>query len=323
MKYLTPALAFLTLLLLPASVFAAETVNTQFVSLTNIPRVFDAGTVLNTPEGLSAFLNNIYRASIGIAAVIAVLQIMRAGVMYMGGDSVTEKKEAKNLIGLAIGGLILVLSPVIVFSIINPRILDLKIEGINDLDVDYRAVTGGGGGGTNPPVVTPPELRGEFYSKESTQLVAMAQLLKTTCNDAIRSSDVMDIVKNRRPRGPETEILDNATRDTVYSLYCESMSHPFIRYELGAYDPEHLGDNTHIVAKTEVAYAPGEGEKQARYESGCAADGGKLVRDPDWYWSGFGGCSEEIEKKVLDAAGKTKETHAVNCQQVEYRCVKP
>lgn len=121
MKYL-PFL--LSLLVLPALAFAADSTGTQFVPLSNVPFIQEAGNALD----LQSFLNNIYRICIGAAAALAVLQIMRAGIMYMGGDSITEKKEAKNLIAMAIGGLILVLSPVIVFSIINPEILSLKID---------------------------------------------------------------------------------------------------------------------------------------------------------------------------------------------------
>lgn len=127
MKYVRFIILFL-LASIPLAVFAQED-STKFVPLTNVPFLEAAGNASTLPK----FLNDLYRICIGLAAVIAVLQIMRAGVMYMGGDSVTEKKEAKNLIGLAIGGLILVLSPVVVFSIINPDILSLKINGIQDL----------------------------------------------------------------------------------------------------------------------------------------------------------------------------------------------
>lgn len=129
MKYLS----FVALLLLvPAAVFAQET---GFVPLTNIPFVFETGSAFN----LTSFLNGLYRLCIGAAAVIAVLQIMRAGIIYMGGDSVTEKKEAKNLIALSIGGLILVLSPVIVFSVINPEILTLKIGNLEKLGTQIKS----------------------------------------------------------------------------------------------------------------------------------------------------------------------------------------
>ena len=47
--------------------------------------------------------------------------------MYMGGDSVTETKQARALIGSSILGLVLVLSPAVVFGIINPNILNLNV----------------------------------------------------------------------------------------------------------------------------------------------------------------------------------------------------
>ena len=114
------------LLGLPLFVFAQESTS-GFIPLTNIPQLTDLGNSF----ALDNFLNQLYRISIGIAAVVAVLQIMRAGIMYMGGDSVTNKKEARDLIGLSIGGLVLVLSPFIVFSIVNPSILSLKIDTSN------------------------------------------------------------------------------------------------------------------------------------------------------------------------------------------------
>lgn len=89
-------------------------------------------------------LNNIYKICIGIAAVLAVLQIMRAGVLYMGGDSITEKKEARDLISMSVIGLVLVLAPTIVFSIINPDILQLKI-GASSLKVETTTPVNGAG----------------------------------------------------------------------------------------------------------------------------------------------------------------------------------
>ncbi|MDP3402420.1 MAG: pilin, partial [bacterium] len=132
MKYLTFLILFLGLPLLAFAQTTTGAVNTDtsFVPLTNIPFLTETGNSFS----LDSFLNGLYRISIGIAAVVAVLQIMRAGIMYMGSDSgFAEKKEAKNLIALSIGGLILVLSPVVVFSVINPEILNLKIENIEKL----------------------------------------------------------------------------------------------------------------------------------------------------------------------------------------------
>lgn len=138
---------FLLLSLIALPLFALAQENTGFIPLTNTPFIEQAGNAVD----LENMLNQLYRLCIGIAAVVAVLQIMRAGIMYMGGDSITEKKEAKNLIALSIGGLILVLSPVIVFSVINPEILSLKIGGIEKLrpaSTSTASSTDTGGTGT-------------------------------------------------------------------------------------------------------------------------------------------------------------------------------
>ncbi|MBU2158941.1 pilin [Patescibacteria group bacterium] len=326
MKYFTSTLGLLALLVVPALAFAAN----DFVPLTNIPVLFDTGNAINTPEGLSIFLNNIYKVCIGVAAVVAVLQIMRAGIMYMGGDSVTEKKDAKNLIAMSIGGLILVLSPVIVFSIINPSILTLKIEGIDALGVADRPLdvdTGGAGGGGGdddgglPPTPPAPEDMKSFFEATSAWSVAAAQLYETVCNDGTIPSSATDIIKNKRPRGPEATMSGNPPK-TLYTVYCESFSHNFTRYVLGAYDPRNLEGKV-VTVESELRYAPGEAEKQARFAGGCSADGGKLVRDADWFWSGYGGCSAAVKASVYADTSTTDETHGINCQQEEYRCVKP
>ena len=116
---------FFILGLIVAVPLLAHAQSTQnFVPLTNLPGIAEFAKSPSLPN----LLNNIYKICIGIAATLAVLQIMRAGIMYMGGDSVTEKKEARDLIAMSIIGLLLVLSPVIVFSIINPEILKLDIN---------------------------------------------------------------------------------------------------------------------------------------------------------------------------------------------------
>lgn len=115
--------------------------STAFVPLTNIPFINEAGNAGKFQD----FLNQVYKICIGLAAALAVLQIVRAGIMYMGGDSVTEKSAARNLIVQSLLGLLLVLSPVIVFTIINPSILSLKINNLKEL-----AIPASSGGATSP-----------------------------------------------------------------------------------------------------------------------------------------------------------------------------
>lgn len=120
------ALFLIAVIALPLVSLAAEsTTATQFVPLTSLPGLSD----FTSSTDLQAFLNNIYKICIGAAAALAVFQIMRAGFYFMTNKgSVSENEQAKHLLQMSIFGLLLVLSPVIVFGIINPKILSLDFN---------------------------------------------------------------------------------------------------------------------------------------------------------------------------------------------------
>ena len=103
---------------------AAPQESVGFIPLTDLPGLREVANSSTLP----VFLNNLYKLCIGAAAVLAVLQIMRGGITYMLGDSITEKKEARTLMLMSVVGLLLVLSPVIVFGLIDSRILSLQLN---------------------------------------------------------------------------------------------------------------------------------------------------------------------------------------------------
>lgn len=133
-------------LLLVVMPLAAHAQSEGFIPLTNIQNVKFVG---NQGTSLPDFLNSVYMLCIGLAAVIGVLQIMRAGVTWMTAAGSHEKiGDAKNLIRDTIIGLVLVLAPTIVFSIINPEILKLEIKGIENLNTDLKPPPGSGAAST-------------------------------------------------------------------------------------------------------------------------------------------------------------------------------
>ncbi len=112
---------------LPPQVSPAQS---GFVPLAPIPgltSVTDQKSAANSAN-LAAFFNNLYKFLIGLAAVLAVIEIIWGGLEISTKDSVSQQSEGKERITNAILGLILVLSPVLVFSIINPNILDLSLN---------------------------------------------------------------------------------------------------------------------------------------------------------------------------------------------------
>ena len=83
--------------------------------------------------GFSGYLNNIYLMAISVAALLAVVKIIIAGVKYMLTDIVTSKEEAKKDIRTSLLGLIIIMSVVLILNVINPNLtsFDLKFKKLN------------------------------------------------------------------------------------------------------------------------------------------------------------------------------------------------
>jgi hypothetical protein len=119
----------LTLGLLIFLGFAPHVLAQGFTALAPIPGLTDQSTtsVINSVS-LAAFFNNLYKYLIGLAATLAVIEIIWGGLEIATKDSVSKQSDGRERITQAIFGLVLVLSPVLVFSIINPSILNLSLN---------------------------------------------------------------------------------------------------------------------------------------------------------------------------------------------------
>src|SRR3989338_2034110 len=117
----------------PLTIFAQG-----FVPLAEIPGL-TSGVTADT-AGLAKFFNNLYRFTIGVAGVLAVIMIIWGGLEISTQDSVSKKSDGKQRIYNAIFGLVLVLSPVLIFSIINPKILNLSLN-LPPIDLTTAPVT--------------------------------------------------------------------------------------------------------------------------------------------------------------------------------------
>lgn len=115
---------------LAAHAFAATNIQ-GFTALAPITGLTDTNalSVVNS-NGLASFFNNLYKFAIGLAAALAVIQIIWAGldIAIFHKDAVGAITDDKGKIYNAVFGLVLVLSPILVFSIINPSILNLSLN---------------------------------------------------------------------------------------------------------------------------------------------------------------------------------------------------
>ncbi len=107
-------LAFL--LTIPTTVFAQITYSNPLVNIPGYNNQTGAG-------GLEGFVNIIYGLAISIAALLAVVKIVIAGLKWMLSDIVTDKTDAKKDIQGALIGLIIIISAVIIITTINPTIV--------------------------------------------------------------------------------------------------------------------------------------------------------------------------------------------------------
>lgn len=113
MKHLLTVFSFF-ILLAPVFVLA------QYQPLVGIPGVSD-------PQNFDEYLQSIYAAAISLAALLAVIKIVIAGVKWMTTDIVTSKSDAKKDIEGAVFGLLIILGAVLILYIINPNIGDVDL----------------------------------------------------------------------------------------------------------------------------------------------------------------------------------------------------
>jgi hypothetical protein len=129
-------LILITLLNLPVVAYGAE-----YKALVGIPGVTDPNA------DFSSYINSLYVLSISVAALLAVIKIVIAGMKYMLSDIVTNKAEAKKDIEGAIIGLLVVLAAVLILTVINPKITNTAItfEKLPTLKSPVAPVVVGGG----------------------------------------------------------------------------------------------------------------------------------------------------------------------------------
>jgi hypothetical protein len=103
-----------------AVVFAQGTEG--YVPIVGVPGLEQAG-------GLTAqqYVEALYKLSIAIGAMLAVIQIIFAGVQYMFTDVITSKSDAISRIWGALWGLVILLGAVLILQTVNPDLLNLNI----------------------------------------------------------------------------------------------------------------------------------------------------------------------------------------------------
>ena len=245
----------------------------NFVPLAPIPGLTQ-GVVANS-SGLANFLNNLYKYLVGAAAILAVIMIIWGGLEISTKDSVSKKSDGKARITQAIFGLILVLSPVIVFSIINPSILNLS------LNLPPIAISPGtyGGNGSGTTAGTQAQTTA---SNNNTVAAAAASggcsaptgtlLIKTTCPTQQAAQNVAAACPNGSGN------VSSSLFSSQYQAECDTTSGPitgpyeFVDTATGAISYIVGYSNYEPLASTLTN--PNNGADVLKFASTCTADNG-------------------------------------------------
>jgi hypothetical protein len=146
------------LFFIPLTVFTAFC----FFGLTANAQTTDAGYHLLAPFPfpilekttditLVDYMKGVFVATIGLAIVLAVVELVIGGIEYAAAVVPSSKEDAKRRIGGAVGGLLLILMAWVILQALNPKLLGV---GLNLEKVGMSSGTGsatGGGLGTSPP----------------------------------------------------------------------------------------------------------------------------------------------------------------------------
>lgn len=128
MRYLFYSITLL-LASIPYYLYAQEDAMGEFVPLIGIPGVDTPGEY-----SIENYINILYVLAISVAAFLAVVKLILAGLQYILSDVVTKKEDAKTNIRTALIGLLIVLSAVLILNTINPQLTNLtaldRLDGV-------------------------------------------------------------------------------------------------------------------------------------------------------------------------------------------------
>ena len=116
-KYILITFCLTLLAFLPTLTLAQVT----YTPMVGIPGLDGTGS-------FDSFINSLYWLSISIAALLAVIKLIIAGVKWMLTDVVTSKEDAKKDIKGSLIGLLIVLGAVLVLMVINPQLVNVNFN---------------------------------------------------------------------------------------------------------------------------------------------------------------------------------------------------
>lgn len=229
----------------------------EFVPLAGIPGLTQG--VDTTSGGLAVFFNNLYKYLIGIAAILTIIVIIYEGIKIATNQgNVSMLMDGKSRIWQAILGLVLVLSPVLVFSIINPSILNLSL---NLPVLDTATKTENNGNVTQRPTTV--DVNG--------CIVREGEFLETAVCPTKNIASSYDCKNGLKPTATACETFDAQGHEHClsFSVYCGFTI--TVTYYQAVYNLTGADSSSDKVVPRDVI-------AENTFASGCNADGGEMKK---------------------------------------------
>lgn len=103
---------------------------------TAVEETTEMGTVIYFPQ-LGNYIQAIYKYSVVVAAIIAIVMIIVSGIQWIvSGGSPEKIKSAQKRISGAILGLIIAISSYLILSVINPNLTNLKVLSVKKIEAN-------------------------------------------------------------------------------------------------------------------------------------------------------------------------------------------
>ncbi len=205
----------------------------QYTPLAPLPGIGDlapngVGPPSPTVSSLPDYLVAIFKLTLGLAAVMAVVQITIGGVEYMSTDAISGKENGKERITQAIYGLLLAIGAWLILYTVNPKTLDFSFNPNPTVQSTQTNNTGSGTPQQTQPTVyfwekrlyciptlglseqdvTPIKL-GEFNYENGSQTANDAAL--TECQNATPSIKFRGAPSSLCPTGTAQETINCGT----------------------------------------------------------------------------------------------------------------
>ena len=100
-------------------------------------------TAVYNSKGLGDYINVLFKVSLSVGAILAVVRIAYAGYLYMGTDMWGNKQKAREVLGDVTLGILLLLSIFLILRQINPQLLNLDVLNKNNIQQAQPAPASG------------------------------------------------------------------------------------------------------------------------------------------------------------------------------------